>query len=153
MTLADVDRYVKLRAMAERPGTAAEGAAFRAKVASMEAEHPGIREASLRVLHAMTSEPPPQAAPAAPSGWGDLLKAAVQQGASTFADKVAGEVSGAARFEPLARGECVLSEHACGDGQVCLEIRVLARDLLRARPREKIVDGIEGELIRLAEEG
>jgi hypothetical protein len=153
MDLGDVDRYLKVRALADHPRTpAAEARVAKARAASMEADHFGIQEAALRVQRAMAGDDPaPQAPPSPARGWSDLFRDVAQQTASEFADRFAGEVSGAGRFEPLARGECVFVDHDCGDGQVCLEVRVLARDLGRVRSRDRIIDGVEDELIRLAE--
>lgn len=154
MDLGDVDRYLKVRALADHAATPAnEKRAAKARLASMETDHAGIREAAARVQRAMAAEATPQAPTTPAPGWGDRLRNVAQQTASEFADKFAGEISGAGRFEPLARGECVLTPHDCGDGQVCLEVRVLARGLGRVRSRARIIDGIEDELTRLAEVG
>lgn len=58
-TLADVDRYLKLKAMADRPGTPAEGEAFAAKVRALVEEYPTLPAVAARVSAAMNGAEPP----------------------------------------------------------------------------------------------
>lgn len=154
MNLRDVDLYLKRRALAEGNGDPNEKANAARQVREMESEHPGIRAAADRVQRALEGAAPAGAAP--PGGWkggvADWLRRTAEVSAERFADELAGEVSGADRFKELRRGECRLSTHTCAAGQVCLEIRVRARDVASTRVRERVLDGVEAELLRLADE-
>ena len=149
MTLRDLDLFLKRLALADTVGNANEQAEARRQVADMEREHPGIRAKALRVQQLVEGVEAP--APAS-AGWQSFLRGVAQQGVAQFADELAGEVSGARRFETLKRGACVLTVHRCSPGQVCLEMRVRARDVRNADARDQILDGVEEELLRLAEE-
>lgn len=154
--LGDVATFLKVKAMADHPGTPVlEARNARARLAAMETSHEGITATAARVQQALAGPPPPppprtSRAPVS-GGISSVLRAAVSQGANDLADRFAGELSGAGRFEPLVAGECDLTQHACGAGQVCLEVRMRASDVRRVRTRERLLDGIEDELLKFAE--
>lgn len=151
-SLRDIDLYLKRRAMAEGAGNANEKAEARRQVEQMEQEHPGIRKQAKAVQAALDGE----GAPTTEEGWkgavAEFFKQTAQTSASRFADEFAGEVSGASRFEPLKIRECVLKEHRCAEGQVCLEIRARVKDVNSSKARAAILDGIEEQLLKLAED-
>lgn len=162
MDLRTIDLYLKRRAMAESPGGNANEKAMAARqLREMEAEYPGLREKAEAVAGAMAGERgTPGDVGAETSSWGGGLaaflkataKAAAGEAASQFADNLSGGLSGAERFSALDRREVAFTAHACTEGQVCLEVRVRAADVLRVRTRKDILAEIEDELVEMAEE-
>lgn len=92
-TLADVDRYIKGRAVAERPGTPEEGRAWQKRLAAMVAEHPDLPAAAARVEAALAGTEPATGAP-----FVDWLRAEIDR------DAPAAGPTSPAWFERLARG-------------------------------------------------
>jgi hypothetical protein len=119
--------------------------------ASMEREHPGIRDAHARALRAL--DPTPAANPAQGFSVKDALANAATRFATEFAADLGQEVSrvadefandSARRAEPIARGKLRFHRHDCGRGQVCVEIRARASDVL-ANP-DKFARALVAEL-------
>ncbi len=158
VTPRDIDLYLKRKATAEGGGNANEKSVARAQCEEMEKEHPDIAEKA-RLVKALLEGDTSAFSGASASGgggWKSSVAAFAQRlaeaSASKFADDLAGEMSGAKRFEPLKRGACVLTEHRCADDQVCIEVRVRKKDILRENSRIRILEGIEDELVDLADD-
>lgn len=138
-TLADIDRYIKARAMAERPGTPQEGATWRTRVLDYEREHPDLPAAAARVEAALKNEEP-----AIGGDFGEWLR---QQGGQPAATPPG--AGGAAWFDRLARGfgagmvaatraldEEVADGHPLRAGEIDVRIqRLTTRDELVIRVR------------------
>lgn len=120
---------------------------LRVSIREIEMEHPGIAEALTRVKRALSGEPEP-APKGTPPGWVPIAQAAVAGVIAGAVDRasngIAGELSGAHRFDTLGRNEIATKMHECADGQVCIEIRYNLRDMKRSR--DLLLDAIEGEL-------
>ncbi len=157
MTVKDIDMYLKLKARADHPTTPApEAANAQKQLMAMELEHPDIAAKALHVQTVLngTDEFFPRvgaSAPGTPAAPKNAVLAfvdgMVRGAASEFADRVAGEVSGAGRHEALRSGQVVTRRMSCGKGQVCIEIRANQRDMQRRQLRDQVMDRVE-ELLR-----
>lgn len=153
ITIEECAKFRKLLNMVDGATTPNERSSAILAVARMEENNHGIRAATERAEKALVTPAPPTSSPTSP--WVDLaagvLGTVASRASSQLADEFAGHVSGAARFDSLAPGDLVISEHACAPGQVCMEIRAVARDLRRSRSRVRVLDAIDRELARLSE--
>lgn len=159
--LVSIDRYLKIARMASAQGTTpAEAAAFQRKLVMMEAEYVGIRELAADVRAVIEAGgiralPKPKTAFTQGPGWSALREAASRAGLEALervADDIAGQVTGADRHTHLDPKECVVVAHSCAPDQVCVEIRMRRRDALRDHVREAILDQVEDEIVRLADQ-
>ena len=163
-TLKDLARYAEILARANdtTQGDHGSRAAAAGIAASMEREHPGIRETLARAMRALDPEPFVGAAPPPPpSGnwWKDTLQRAIHQAATNFAADLSAEATRVAddlagdstrRAEPLRRGQVKVKRHACAEGQVCVEVRARAADV-RA-DADRIADAVAEALEQAADE-
>lgn len=153
MTLEDCAKFRKCLDLHYGATTPGEKEAAGRAVARMEANYPGIREATFRAERIIREpEPPPKSAetPVWPGVIASVLGGIAAGAASQMADEVAGHLSGAGRFEPLRSGELIFIVRACAPDQVCAEVRLLAKDLRRHSTREKIMAALGGELSEAA---
>mgnify|MGYP001588841302 CR=1 FL=1 len=147
VTIDAVARYLKLKARADHPATPPEERAIAEKLmASMEKDEPHVTAVADRVAAVLDG------GREGPVPWQQFVQDVLVHGIERSADSFAGQVSGADRYADLGRGHCDFTEHACAEGQVCLEVRVRARDVVSKRYRDELFDRIEDELVMLAHE-
>jgi hypothetical protein len=166
MTLKEVNRWLVLHdratAQAGDEGSRRERAVAQTQLDALEDACPGI-EARAKAIQKIVDLPyvpgadlpgEPAAgkkkAPAWSATLGDVLKAVLVGQAAGLADTFAGEVSGAGRLEALEPGDVVLKAHTCAPDQVCLEVRMRKRDVLRAKTLDQTLRQIGIDLMRAA---
>jgi hypothetical protein len=143
-TIDDVSRYLKLRARAEHPTTPdAEVVSARKIMATMELKDPDLQPTAARVASALHGTPSQDVRSSADPWWASILKEGVMLGVQS----IGSDPEAAARFDPIAgRGQCVITVHDCGAGQVCVEFRANARDLAKRNRRDRMLDQLEEEI-------